>query len=93
MLALWLTVCLVILKELGVDMFADSAVFIKGRIRTKPIRQWMVGREFLRRVKHAFDDHNIEVSFSNRKVYVDEKSRPFDLQILDKFQKNKEPAE
>lgn len=35
----------------GVDKFADSAVMIKGRICTRPIRQWDVGREFLRRVK------------------------------------------
>lgn len=39
----------------GVDRLADTAVVIKGRIRTKPIRQWDVGREFLRRVKNAFD--------------------------------------
>jgi small conductance mechanosensitive channel len=35
----------------GIEKFADSAVVIKGRIKTKPIRQWLVGREFLRRIK------------------------------------------
>ncbi|MDZ7665699.1 MAG: hypothetical protein U5K27_10305 [Desulfotignum sp.] len=29
----------------GVDKFDNSAVVIKGRIKTKPIRQWQVGRE------------------------------------------------
>ena len=47
----------------GVDKFDDSAVIIKGRIKTKPIRQWEVGREFLRRVKLAFDENGIEIPF------------------------------
>ncbi|MCB2183872.1 MAG: mechanosensitive ion channel family protein [Desulfobulbaceae bacterium] len=71
----------------GVDRFADSAVIIKGRIRTKPIRQWMVGREFLRRVKLAFDENNIEIPFPHRTIYFGEESKPFNLQILEKFQK------
>ncbi|MFN2367748.1 MAG: mechanosensitive ion channel family protein [Desulfurivibrionaceae bacterium] len=47
----------------GVDKFGDSAVVIKGRLKTKPIRQWEVGREFLRRIKLAFDEHDIEIPF------------------------------
>ncbi|HSL61590.1 MAG TPA: mechanosensitive ion channel family protein, partial [Desulfotignum sp.] len=43
----------------GVDKFDTSAVIIKGRIKTKPIRQWLVGREYLRRIKLAFDDAGI----------------------------------
>jgi small conductance mechanosensitive channel len=70
----------------GVDKFDDSAVIIKGRLKTKPIRQWEVGREFLRRVKHAFDEHNIEIPFPHRSIYFGEKSRPFDLRILERAQ-------
>ncbi|MCW9089656.1 MAG: mechanosensitive ion channel family protein, partial [Gammaproteobacteria bacterium] len=33
------------LEVFGVDAFADSAVVIKGRLRTLPIKQWEVGRE------------------------------------------------
>ena len=33
---------------------ADSAIVIQGRLKTKPIRQWDVGREFLRRIKLGF---------------------------------------
>ncbi|MDW7773337.1 MAG: mechanosensitive ion channel family protein [Desulfobulbaceae bacterium] len=69
----------------GVDKFADSAVIIKGRIKTKPIRQWQVGREFLRRIKLAFDEYNIEIPFPHRTLYVGEESKPLDLQILEKF--------
>jgi len=56
----------------GVDKFADSAVIIKGRIKTKPIRQWEVGREYLRRIKLAFDENNIEIPFPHRTVYYGE---------------------
>lgn len=69
----------------GVDKFADSAVIIKGRIKTKPIRQWDVGREYLRRIKLAFDEKGIEIPFPHRSIYVGEQSKPFDLQILEKL--------
>ena len=71
----------------GVDKFADSAVIIKGRIKTKPIRQWLVGREYLRRLKYAFDQHNIEIPFPHRTIYSGEQTKPFELQILEKFNK------
>lgn len=69
----------------GVDKFDDSAVVIKGRIKTKPIRQWQVGREYLRRIKLAFDEAGVEIPFPHRTIYVGEASKPFDLQILEKY--------
>ncbi len=69
----------------GVDKFDDSAVIIKGRIKTKPIRQWQVGREFLRRVKYAFDENGVEIPFPHRTVYFGEASKPFELQMLEKL--------
>jgi len=68
----------------GVDKFADSAVIIKGRIKTKPIRQWEVGREFLRRIKFAFDEHNIEIPFPHRSLYFGENSKPFKYETFAK---------
>jgi moderate conductance mechanosensitive channel len=67
----------------GVDKFGDSAVVIKGRIKTKPIRQWEVGREFLRRIKLAFDENDIEIPFPHRSIYFGEKSKAFDVHVLD----------
>ena len=61
----------------GVDAFADSAVVIKARIKTKPIRQWEVGREYNRRLKHAFDEAGIEIPFPHRSLYFGEASAPF----------------
>ena len=57
------------LDVLGVDAFADSAVIIKARIKTVPIKQWMVGREFNRRMKKRFDELGIEIPFPHRTLY------------------------
>ncbi len=74
----------------GVDKFADSAVIIKGRIKTKPIKQWFTGREYLRRIKLAFDENNIEIPFPHMSVYFGEASKPFELQVLEKLNKSME---
>ena len=63
----------------GVDKFADSSVVIKGRIKTKPIRQWEVGREFLRRIKLAFDEAGIEIPFPHLSLYFGENSKPIEM--------------
>lgn len=58
------------IEVLGVDRFADSAVIIKARIKTKPIRQWAVGREFNRRIKKKFDQLGIEIPFPHTTLYM-----------------------
>ncbi len=50
-------------EVVGVDKFADSAVVIKARIKTKPSKQWGVGREFNRRLKKKFDELGIDMPF------------------------------
>ncbi|HVR74005.1 MAG TPA: mechanosensitive ion channel family protein [Planctomycetota bacterium] len=47
----------------GVEDFGQSAVTLKGRIKTVPGKQWEVGREFRRRLKLAFDEAGIEIPF------------------------------
>lgn len=69
----------------GVDKFDSSAVVIKGRIRTKPIRQWQVGREYLRRIKLAFDDAGIEIPFPHQTLYFGEASKPVEIELLEKL--------
>jgi small conductance mechanosensitive channel len=72
---------------MGVDKFADSAVIIKGRIKTRPIRQWMVGREFNRRIKYAFDEKGIEIPFPHRSIYFGEASKPFAAEAMEHLEK------
>lgn len=67
----------------GVDKLDDSAVVIKGRLKTKPIMQWKVGREFLRRIKLTFDEKNIEIPFPHSTIYFGEASKPFDIKMLE----------
>lgn len=61
----------------GVDRFDDSAVIIKGRLRTRPGKQWALGREFLRRCKQRFDSEGVEIPFPHRTIYFGESSQPF----------------
>ena len=49
------------LEVAGVERWADAAVFLKARLRVKPLAQWDVRREFLRRLKPAFDQAGIEL--------------------------------
>ena len=65
----------------GVDKFADSAVIIKARIKTLPIKQWEVGREINRRIKKRFDEEGIEIPFPHHSLYAGEASKPFRIKI------------
>jgi small conductance mechanosensitive channel len=60
-----------------VDSFGESEVVIKARLKTLPIQQWAVGREYRRRLKKAFDEKAIEIPFPHRTLYMGEASRPF----------------
>lgn len=57
-------------EVVGLDKFADSAVVIKARIKTKPVKQWRVGREFNRRLKKEFDRLGIEIPFPHLTIYA-----------------------
>lgn len=60
------------LQIMGVDQFADSAVVIRVGIKTKPIEQWGISREFRRRLKKAFDQEGIEIPFPHITLYMGE---------------------
>jgi len=68
------------IEILGVDQFGSSEVVIKARLKTLPIEQWTVGREYRRRLKKAFDAAGIEIPFPHRTLYMGEASPPFLVQ-------------
>lgn len=68
------------LEVMGVDKFADSAVIVKARFKTAPIKQWTVGREMNRRIKKKFDEVGIEIPFPHTSIYFGEASKPIQLQ-------------
>lgn len=57
------------LEIAGVDKWADSAVILRCRFKVLPLAQWDVRREFLRRMKYAFDKHGIEIPFPHLTVF------------------------
>lgn len=58
------------IEILGLDRFAESAQIIKARIKTKPIKQWALGREYNRRLKKRFDQEGIEIPFPHLTLYM-----------------------
>lgn len=56
------------LEIAGVDQWADSAVVIRCRMKTQPLEQWGVRREFLKRLKSAFDERGISIPFPHRTI-------------------------
>ncbi|WP_202882112.1 mechanosensitive ion channel family protein [Candidatus Manganitrophus noduliformans] len=65
----------------GVDDFNESGLTIKARIKTEPIQQWSVGREYRRRLKKAFDAKEIEISFPHRSLFMNEASKPLEVLV------------
>ena len=58
------------LEMAGVDQWGDSAVVIKCRFKVVAMQQWAVKREYLRRLKNAFDARGIEIPFPHLTVYA-----------------------
>ena len=57
----------------GVENLADSSVILRSRFKVAPIEQWNVRREYLRRIKQAFDAAGIEIPFPHLTVYRGQK--------------------
>ncbi|HEX9272846.1 MAG TPA: mechanosensitive ion channel family protein [Candidatus Binatia bacterium] len=56
----------------GVDGFTDGGVTIKARLKTQPLQQFTIGREYRRRLKKAFDAEGIEMPVSQRATRIGE---------------------
>ena len=58
---------------IGVDEWGDSSVNLVARLKiVPPIEQWTMRREYLRRLKKAFDARGIEIPFPHLTVYAGE---------------------
>jgi len=69
------------IEVFGLDEFADSALIIKARIKTRPVKQWQIGREYRKRLKDVFDKHNIEIPFPHTTLYWGEEISPLKLDL------------
>lgn len=54
------------LEIAGVEQLADSAIVVRCRMKTLPAEQWRVRREFLKRLKIAFDREGISIPYPHR---------------------------
>jgi small conductance mechanosensitive channel len=57
------------LTMLGIKDFSERAVVVEFFLKTRPLQQWAVRREMLRRVKKRFDELGIEIPSSPRVLY------------------------
>jgi small conductance mechanosensitive channel len=58
------------LEMAGVERWADSSVVLRARLRVAPLEQWTVRREYLRRLKTAFELAGIEIPFPQMTLHV-----------------------
>ncbi len=54
----------------GVDELAETGVLIKARIKTRPLKQFYVKRQFNRLMKRRFDELGIEIPSRLQTVYL-----------------------
>ena len=58
------------LEIAGVERWENSAVVLRARLKVAPLEQWNVKREFLKRLKYAFDAAGIEIPYPHLTVYA-----------------------
>lgn len=59
---------------LGVDEFSHQGVILRVWIKTKPLQQWPIGREYRRRLKLAFDKAGIDLVLPRQQIWVSQEN-------------------
>jgi len=57
------------LEVFGLNNLGDSAVEVRVRLKTRPLKQFAVKRAFLERMKRIFDENGVEIPFPHRTLY------------------------
>jgi small conductance mechanosensitive channel len=70
------------LEIAGVERLDDSAVVLRCRFKVQPLEQWNVRREYLRRIKAAFDERGIEIPFPHITFYAGKHGDAMPLRLL-----------
>lgn len=58
------------MELLGVDTLGESSVTVRLQFKTLPGKQWLVSREFKKRIKARFDNLEIDFPFPTRVVHT-----------------------
>jgi small-conductance mechanosensitive channel len=59
-------------QVLGIDQFGDRGLIIRVWIKTQPLKQWDVAREFRRRLKIALDEAGISISVPQQAILLND---------------------
>ena len=57
-------------EVLGVDNFSDRGSVVRIWIKTEPLKQWAVAREFRRRLQKTFEQYNIPLPVPGQKLWL-----------------------
>ena len=59
------------LEVLGVDAFEPGQLVVKARIKTEPLKQWVVGRELRKQIARVFSERGIQMPQPHMTVRLD----------------------
>jgi len=57
----------------GLEKIGDSSMTLRARIKVRALQQWDVKREFMKRLKIAYDSQGIELPFPHMTLYAGHK--------------------
>jgi moderate conductance mechanosensitive channel len=82
------------LELFGLNNLGDSAVEVRVRLKTRPMRQFAVRRAFLERMKRVFDERGIEIPFPHQTIWFgeDKKGSAPPMRLLKAAQPAAEPS-
>jgi small conductance mechanosensitive channel len=64
------------LEVYGIDAFQDSQIVLKARIKTVPLKQWLIGRELRKRMAKTFGERGIVPPTGRMIVTLDNSQLP-----------------
>jgi small conductance mechanosensitive channel len=70
-------------RLLGVDNLDYTGVSLRLLLKTKPLEQWAVGREYRRRIKKAFDKYGISLGLPRQMVILHNSTQVINNQSQD----------
>lgn len=59
-------------QVLGIENFGEHGLIIRVWIKTQPLKQWDVAREFRRRLKIAFDEAEISIPIPQQAIFIND---------------------
>jgi small conductance mechanosensitive channel len=64
------------LEVYGIDAFEPGQLVVKGRIKTVPLKQWVVGRELRKRIARLFSERGVQMAKPFVTLRTERENRP-----------------